>query len=97
MSDNGDEKALATYNNKLNRGPSAVDCDDDNNNNSNSNSVGTGTSNGKGDRVGKGNGGGTCCSNNNKATKHTREGGPGWVGARVEAYGGGIRPQSALN
>jgi hypothetical protein len=60
------DKALATYNNQLNGGPLAVDCDDDDNNNSDSNSVGTGTGNGngEGDRDGKGDGGGTRCSNN---------------------------------
>ena len=70
MSDNGDEEALETYNNQLNGGPLAVDCDDDDNNNSDSNSVGTGNGNGEGERDGKGNGGGTRCSNNDDANNN---------------------------
>jgi hypothetical protein len=57
-----DNKTTTRYNNQLNGGPSAVDCNDDNNGNSNGN--GNGNGNGKGDGDGDGNGGSTCCNDN---------------------------------
>ncbi len=55
-----DNETTIRYNNQLNGGPLAVDCDDDDNDNSDSN----GNDDGKGDRDGEGNGGSTRCNNN---------------------------------
>jgi hypothetical protein len=54
-----DNKTMMRYNNQLNGGPSAVDCNDDDDKDGNSNGCG------KGDGDGKGNGGSTHCNNNN--------------------------------
>ncbi len=63
-----DNETTMRYNNQLNGGPLAVDCDDDDNGNGNgngnSNGDGDGNSNGEGDGDGEGNGGSTCCNNN---------------------------------
>jgi hypothetical protein len=50
------------YNNQLNGGPLAADCDDDDDNNNDSN--GNGNGNGKGDGDGKGDSGSTRCNDN---------------------------------
>ncbi len=57
-----DNKSMTRYNNQLNRGLLAVDCDDDDNNNGDSN--GNGNGDGEGDRDGEGNGGSNCCNDN---------------------------------
>ncbi len=58
-----DNKTTTRYNNQLNGGPLAVDCDDDSNDDGNSN--GNGNSDGKGDGDGEGNSGSTHCNNKN--------------------------------
>ncbi len=59
-----DNKTTTRYNNQLNGGPLAVDCDDDDDDNGDSD--GNGNSDGKGDGDGEGNGGSTRCNDNNK-------------------------------
>jgi hypothetical protein len=58
-----DNETTTRYNNQLNGGPLAVDCNDDNNDDGNSD--GNGNSDGKGDGDGEGNGGSTRCNDNN--------------------------------
>jgi hypothetical protein len=53
---------MKRYNNQLNGGPSAVDCNDDNNSDGDSN--GNGNDDGKGDGDGEGDGGSTRCNDN---------------------------------
>jgi hypothetical protein len=55
-----DNKIMTRYNNQLNGGPLAIDCDDDNDDDGDSN--GNGNGNGEGDRDGEGDGGSTCCN-----------------------------------
>jgi hypothetical protein len=61
-----DNDTTKRYNNQLNGGPSAVDCNDDNDNNGNSDGDSNGNSNGngKGDGDGEGDGGSTRCNDN---------------------------------
>ncbi len=60
-----DNKTTMRYNNQLNGGPLAVDCDDDDDNDDDGDSNGNGNSNGKGDGDGEGDNGSTCCNDNN--------------------------------
>ena len=56
--------SVVTYNNQLNGGPSAVDCNDDDDDGGNGNGDSDGNGYGEGDGDGEGNGGGTRCNNN---------------------------------
>jgi hypothetical protein len=74
--------SVVTYNNQLNGGPSAVDCNDDDDDGGNGDSDGNGY--GEGDGDGEGNGGGTRCNNNDNNHNIQQSTKWGAVGGRLQ-------------